>query len=206
MDRFAYFFKAPLFTATAIEREIRVVDSENVSRCQVCLWGGCAWDWESFCNQILYPIVIQNDSVRTSRLFSHLVCPSHPMFKFECGSLQTLLYDPNANGVDVRSHLLQFYETHYSSQNMRAGAIEIYRYGYDRPFCFLMYSHPWWYLSAGVCGRPRITGWIEGNGHRKIFRCVLLRCITNRFHTFVHQTSLVKICPYSNTVGARMMV
>lgn len=41
------------------------------------------------------------------------------MSKFGSGNLATLLHGPQANGVDVRQHLLRFHEQHYSANNMR---------------------------------------------------------------------------------------
>ncbi len=90
LDRFAQFFVAPLFTEQYVDRERNAVHSEYKSK-------------------------IKNPYRRELDVYRHIVSPRHPMSKFSVGSLDTL-----ADRADdsVRDALLQFYEDHYSANNM----------------------------------------------------------------------------------------
>lgn len=94
LDRFAQFFVAPLFTASATEREMHAVHSENAKN-------------------------LQNDHRRLYQLEKSLSSPSHPFHKFGTGNLETLRTGPTASGVDVREALLKFHETYYSASVMK---------------------------------------------------------------------------------------
>ncbi|KAM3569268.1 hypothetical protein VYU27_008628 [Nannochloropsis oceanica] len=90
LDRFAQFFIAPLFTESATAREMQAVDSENNKN-------------------------IQNDAWRIHQIHCASAKADHPITRFRCGSLKTLLDDPKARGVDVRDNLLHFHDKYYSS-------------------------------------------------------------------------------------------
>jgi len=66
LDRFAQFFIAPLFTESATAREMQAVDSENNKN-------------------------IQNDAWRIHQIHCASAKADHPITRFRCGSLKTLL-------------------------------------------------------------------------------------------------------------------
>lgn len=90
LDRFAQFFVAPLFTPEYVTRERNAVHSEYSAR-------------------------IKDDMRRSFDALREIVNPAHPAAQFSVGSLETLAdRDQDA----VRDDLLDFYRTHYSSDNM----------------------------------------------------------------------------------------
>ncbi|TMW67996.1 hypothetical protein Poli38472_007668 [Pythium oligandrum] len=94
LDRFAQFFIAPLFTASATEREMNAVNSENAKN-------------------------LQNDHRRLYQLQKSLANPQHPFHKFGTGNIETLGNIPKAQGIDVRKALLEFHATYYSASIMK---------------------------------------------------------------------------------------
>jgi secreted Zn-dependent insulinase-like peptidase len=66
LDRFAQFFISPLFTDSATAREMQAVDSENNKN-------------------------LQNDAWRLHQIHCASAKPGHPLGRFRCGSLKTLL-------------------------------------------------------------------------------------------------------------------
>jgi insulysin len=88
LDIFSQFFKEPLFTESATEREMNAVDSEfrkNVS----------------------------NQARRTMQINkSHIARQGGILNRFSTGNLSTL------NIPNIREHLLNFYDKHYSSNLM----------------------------------------------------------------------------------------
>jgi insulysin len=66
LDRFAQFFISPLFTESATAREMQAVDSENNKN-------------------------LQNDSWRLHQIHCASAKEDHPITRFRCGSLKTLL-------------------------------------------------------------------------------------------------------------------
>lgn len=94
LDRFSQFFKAPLFTETAAERELNAVHSEHQQN-------------------------LQSDSRRNYQVQSTLSNPEHPKSKFSTGCLETLRTIPETEGIDTRSALLDFHRTYYSANLMR---------------------------------------------------------------------------------------
>eukprot|EP00347_Sterkiella_histriomuscorum_P004511 403360183 len=89
VDIFSQFFKEPLFTETAAEREMQAVDSE-------------------------YKKNLSEDSRRLFQLEkSVIVRPNSVLNKFSTGGLETLQHD------NVREELLKFHEDYYSSNIMR---------------------------------------------------------------------------------------
>ncbi|WAR20847.1 IDE-like protein [Mya arenaria] len=93
LDRFAQFFLEPLFTATATEREINAVNSENDKN-------------------------LQNDSWRIYQLEKSLSNPSHDYNKFGTGNKHTLETRSKQLGYDVREELLKFHDQYYSANLM----------------------------------------------------------------------------------------
>ncbi|TYZ68148.1 hypothetical protein PybrP1_009901 [[Pythium] brassicae (nom. inval.)] len=94
LERFAQFFEAPLFTASATDREMRAVDSESVN-------------------------YLQDDYWRINQAQRALGNPRHPHHRFGVGNLETLSVAPTAQGIDVRQALLDFHARHYSANLMR---------------------------------------------------------------------------------------
>ena len=94
LDRFAQFFIAPLFTASATDREMQAVDSENAKN-------------------------LQNDYWRFNQLYKHFAKEDHPFHKFGTGNLYTLDVLPKELGLDIREELLAFHQTYYSASIMK---------------------------------------------------------------------------------------
>lgn len=90
LDRFAQFFIAPLFTPEYVSRERNAVHSE-------------------------YSASIKNDMRRSFDVLREVVNPDHPAAQFSVGNTDTLADRENDQ---VRDDLIQFYQTHYSSENM----------------------------------------------------------------------------------------
>ncbi|XP_021361137.1 insulin-degrading enzyme-like isoform X2 [Mizuhopecten yessoensis] len=93
MDRFAQFFLGPLFTASATEREINAVNSENDKN-------------------------LQSDPWRLHQLDRSLAKPDHDYVKFGTGNKDSLDTLPKSRGQDVREELLKFHSKFYSSNIM----------------------------------------------------------------------------------------
>jgi len=90
LDRFAQFFIAPLFDEAYVDRERNAVHSE-------------------------YQAKIKDDSRRGYDVYRQQINPQHPYAKFSVGSLETLANRPNDK---VRDDLIEFYQAHYSSDQM----------------------------------------------------------------------------------------
>lgn len=93
LDRFAQFFIAPLFTASATDREINAVNSEHEKNLATDVW-------------------------RIRQVNKSLADPKHPYSKFGTGNEKTLKDDPKQLGIDVRDELLKFHEKWYSANIM----------------------------------------------------------------------------------------
>ena len=93
LDRFAQFFVAPLVKADALEREVQAVDNE-------------------------FSGVLQSDGCRLLQLRAHSARQGHVVRKFGWGNRKSLVDDPGAAGIDVRSQLLDHYQTQYSAERM----------------------------------------------------------------------------------------
>ncbi|XP_036326734.1 insulin-degrading enzyme-like [Rhagoletis pomonella] len=93
LDRFAQFFIAPLFTASATEREINAVNSEHEKNLPSDIW-------------------------RVKQVHKHLAKPDHPYCKFGSGNKVTLHDIPKSKNIDVREELLKFHKKWYSSNIM----------------------------------------------------------------------------------------
>ncbi|ETO62175.1 hypothetical protein F444_19897, partial [Phytophthora nicotianae P1976] len=94
LDRFAQFFIAPLFTASATEREMNAVDSESTN-------------------------YLQDDSWRINQLERGLGNHKHPYNRFGVGNKETLSVTPVEKGINVREALLKFYKEFYSASIMK---------------------------------------------------------------------------------------
>ncbi|XP_060063916.1 insulin-degrading enzyme-like [Ylistrum balloti] len=90
LDRLSQFFLCPLFTASAVEREVNAVNSENDKN-------------------------IPMDSRRLRLLDRSLSKPGHDWGKFSCGNKDTLGTIPTSHGINIREALLEFHAKHYSS-------------------------------------------------------------------------------------------
>jgi len=98
LERFSQFFVSPLFTATAVSREINAVDSENSKN-------------------------LQTDSWRFNQLEKVRANPAHPVAKFGTGNKETLEVNLKKSGRDVREELLKFYDKYYSANMMSLAVI-----------------------------------------------------------------------------------
>nr|CCA19734.1 insulindegradinglike enzyme putative [Albugo laibachii Nc14] len=97
LDRFASFFTAPLFTPSAVMREMQAVHSEHCKN-------------------------LQNDQRRLYQLQKHLSHPQHAFHKFGSGNIETLLENPKlafGSDFDVREPLIEFYRKYYSASMMK---------------------------------------------------------------------------------------
>ncbi|KAF5280052.1 hypothetical protein FQA39_LY18167 [Lamprigera yunnana] len=93
LDRFAQFFITPLFTESATERELNAVNSEHEKN-------------------------IASDVWRLDQLDKATCNPNHPYHKFGTGNKETLEHIPKEKGIIVRTELLHFHDTWYSSNIM----------------------------------------------------------------------------------------
>ena len=93
LDRFAQFFVCPLFTETAIEKEINMVNYENE---------GHATD-DEYCMQMV--------DMETMN-------PDHPYSRFSTGNKETLLNMPVQRGQNIQTEVMKFHEKYYSSNVM----------------------------------------------------------------------------------------
>lgn len=93
IDRFAQFFLCPLFTKSAIEREINAVNSEHENH-------------------------LKSDGSRLWMLIDSLGNAEHAYAKFGAGNRDTLCTIPRSKGVDVRKQLIEFHSKYYSSNIM----------------------------------------------------------------------------------------
>lgn len=90
LDRFSRFFIDPLFSAEYVQREKHAVNSEYQSK-------------------------LKEDGRRSYSAFRQVINSNHPMAGFAVGSLETLADRPDS---DLREELLDFYQQHYSADNM----------------------------------------------------------------------------------------
>jgi insulysin len=93
LDIFAQFFVAPLFTASASDRELNAVNAEHAKN-------------------------LQSDSWRLWHLRRSRGDGVHPQSRFHTGDLVTLRDRPLAAGIDVRAELLAFHRRYYSASRM----------------------------------------------------------------------------------------
>ncbi|KAK0424579.1 hypothetical protein QR680_008731 [Steinernema hermaphroditum] len=93
LDRFIHMFISPLFTESALEREVQAVDSEFK-------------DFQAF------------DAQRENKIVGSLSRTGSSVSKFICGNIDTLWNIPRAKDINVRSEVIKFFETHYCDTNM----------------------------------------------------------------------------------------
>nr|XP_045607622.1 insulin-degrading enzyme-like [Procambarus clarkii] len=98
LDRFSQFFVTPLFTESAVDREVNAVNSEHEKN-------------------------IQNDYWRLAQLEKSTADPEHDFSKFGTGNKETLDIIPKEQGINVRDALLQFHAKWYSSNIMAVAVL-----------------------------------------------------------------------------------
>lgn len=91
LDRFSQQFVAPLFTADYVQREKNAVHSEFTSG-------------------------LRDDGRRFYSALKEVINPQHPFSNFSVGNLDTLA---DREGRSIRDAMLEFYERHYSANQMR---------------------------------------------------------------------------------------
>ncbi|MGI2208851.1 insulinase family protein [Shewanella baltica] len=89
LDRFSQFFIAPKFDLELVDRERQAIESE-------------------------FSLKLKDDIRRTYQVLKETVNPLHPFSKFSVGNLVTL----GGEQAQVRSELLDFYQSHYSANLM----------------------------------------------------------------------------------------
>ncbi|NAZ55713.1 insulinase family protein, partial [Vibrio toranzoniae] len=89
LDRFSQFFIAPKFDLDLVDRERQAIESE-------------------------FSLKLKDDIRRTYQVLKETVNPLHPFSKFSVGNLVTL----GGEQAQVRSELLDFYQSHYSANLM----------------------------------------------------------------------------------------
>ncbi|CAK9118351.1 unnamed protein product [Durusdinium trenchii] len=92
LDRFCQFFRTPLFTESATEREINAVDSEHSMR-------------------------LQDDGRRSYAALLLDANPQHPLH-WGSGNAQSLREEPKKRGVQLHSEVVRFYHENYTSEDM----------------------------------------------------------------------------------------
>ncbi|CAL1166766.1 unnamed protein product [Cladocopium goreaui] len=92
LDRFCQFFRTPLFSESATEREINAVDSEHSMN-------------------------IQADSRRSYAALLLDANPRHPLH-WGSGNAQSLREEPKKRGVKLHSEVVKFYKENYTSEDM----------------------------------------------------------------------------------------
>jgi len=93
LDRFSQFFRAPLFTEAATEREVNAVNSEHEKN-------------------------VPNDLWRINQVEKSTANQDHDFSKFGTGNKETLDTIPKESGLVVRDELLKFHSKWYSSNIM----------------------------------------------------------------------------------------
>lgn len=93
LRRFAQFFISPTFDTKCMEKELEAIQSE-------------------------FDLKFDRDAFKSYRVDRETCDQSHDFAKFVVGNKKTLKEDPEANGIDVRARLLQFYSAHYSANAM----------------------------------------------------------------------------------------
>lgn len=94
VDRLAQFFVEPLLLPSAVERELKSIDSE-------------------------FLLNKNDDSCRQQQLRCSCSDPRHPMANFSWGNMKSLKDIPAVLGVDPMKELRDFYNMHYYAENMR---------------------------------------------------------------------------------------
>ncbi|WP_113906970.1 insulinase family protein [Aliidiomarina celeris] len=95
LDRFADFFKAPLFTPEYVEKEVNAVHSE--------------WSMQR-----------ENDGYILHALNNKTLNPEHPITRFRIGNNESLSNKPNS---ELLASMVEFYQRYYSANLMTATVI-----------------------------------------------------------------------------------
>jgi len=94
IERFSEFFKAPLFDAKYVEKEVNAIDSEHSKN-------------------------VQDPLRRTYEVMNSIGNPNSPVTRFHTGSTDTLSEAPKKLGVDPLKELKAFFKTFYCPGKMR---------------------------------------------------------------------------------------
>lgn len=94
LDRFADFFRSPLFDATYVGKEVNAIDSEHAKN-------------------------VQDPSHRTFEVIGHLANPDNPSSWFKTGTSETLFTGPKEKGVNVVEELKKWNKANYCPPRMR---------------------------------------------------------------------------------------
>jgi insulysin len=94
LDRFADFFRAPLFDAQFVGKEVHAVDSEMAKNKHSQNW-------------------------RVRQLMFSLADPQSALTNFNVGDVNTLLKEPKAKGIDIVGALKEYYQHNYCAPRMK---------------------------------------------------------------------------------------
>jgi len=94
LDRFADFFRAPLFDKKYVQKEVHAIDSEHAKNKQSSEW-------------------------RIQRIITSLANPHSSVATFSTGNLETLYTRPQAKGKDTVEELKKYYEANYCPPRMK---------------------------------------------------------------------------------------
>lgn len=94
LDRFADFFRAPLFDTRFVEKEVHAIDSEHAKN-------------------------VQNPSRRVMEVMYKQGNPRSPVSAFHTGDINTLYLEPRSKGVDPVQELKRWYQEHYCPSKMK---------------------------------------------------------------------------------------
>eukprot|EP00929_Paragymnodinium_shiwhaense_P050962 TRINITY_DN25656_c0_g1_i1.p1 TRINITY_DN25656_c0_g1~~TRINITY_DN25656_c0_g1_i1.p1 ORF type:complete len:1461 (-),score=472.19 TRINITY_DN25656_c0_g1_i1:324-4706(-) len=94
LQRYADFFRAPLFTEKFVSKEVEAIVSEQQRN-------------------------IKNTKRRIRFLMLAMASPTSPLSRFHTGDKQTLVEEPKEKGIDMVERLKEFYEQYYCPGRMR---------------------------------------------------------------------------------------
>jgi len=94
LDRFADFFRAPLFQKEYVQKEVHAVDSEHAKN-------------------------KQNPQRRLMRIIDSLANPASAVNSFSTGNIDTLYTTPQAEGYDTVEELKKYYKANYCPPRMK---------------------------------------------------------------------------------------
>lgn len=94
LDRFADFFRAPLFDQKFVAKEVHAVDSEMAKNMHSQNW-------------------------RLRQLMHSLASPESPVTNFNVGDVHTLIDEPKAKGIDIVAALKEYYKANYCPPRMK---------------------------------------------------------------------------------------
>merc|ERR1719456_1747191 len=94
LDRFADFFRAPLFDKQYVQKEVHAIDSEHAKNKQSPQW-------------------------RILRIINSLADPKSAVNTFSTGNLETLYTKPQSEGYDTVEELKKYYKANYCPPRMK---------------------------------------------------------------------------------------